>query len=138
MHPIVPWLPLLFLPFFGAFWCLVVFMISRMGWSRLAEAYATIEVPATVSRQTLTYLRLGVAKYNNAARMGITPQGLYLSTWKIFFVGHPPLFISWSAFGPVQEETFLWVKTYTTYISCPSGPVRFQFTSDQLRAALPA
>jgi hypothetical protein len=111
-------------------------MISRMGWSRLAEAYAATEAPA-VYRQTLAYLRIGVAKYNNAARMGITPQGLYLSTWKILFVGHPPLFIPWSAFGPVQEETFLWVKTYTTHISCPGGAVRFQFTSDQLRAALP-
>ncbi|WP_156108948.1 hypothetical protein [Hymenobacter sp. APR13] len=111
-------------------------MISRMGWSRLAEAYAATEAPA-VYRQTLAHLRIGVAKYNNAARMGITPQGLYLSTWKILFVGHPPLFIPWSAFGPVQEETFLWVKTYTTHISCPGGAVRFQFTSDQLRAALP-
>lgn len=107
-----------------------------MGWSRLAAAYTAVEVPAIMNQQTLTYLRIGVAKYNNAARMGITPQGLYLSTWKIFFVGHPPLLIPWSAFGPVQEETFLWMKTYTTHISCPGASVRFQFTSDQLRATL--
>ncbi|MBC6699202.1 hypothetical protein [Hymenobacter sp. BT190] len=132
----MPWLPLLFLPVFGAFWCLVVFMVSRMGWSRLAEAYATTEVPATVNLQTQAYLRIGVAKYNNAARMGLTPQGVYLSTWKIFFVGHPPLFIPWSAFGPVQEETFLWAKTYTSHISRPGGSIRFQFTNDHLRHAL--
>lgn len=138
MHPVVPWLPLLFLPVFGAFWCLVVFMISRMGWRRLAGQYAVAEVPATVNRHTLTYLRIGVAKYNNAARMGITPQGLYLSTWKIFFVGHPPLFIPWAAFGPVQAETFLWATTYATQIECPGESVSFRFTNEQLLAALPA
>lgn len=138
MHPIVPWLPLLFLPVFGAFWCLVVFMISRMGWSSLAEAYAVAEVPAAVNRQTLTYLRIGVAKYNNAARMGLTPQGVYLSTWRIFFVGHPPLLIPWSAFGPVQEETFLWAKTYTTHIRTGPDEVAFSFTGEWLYAALVA
>jgi hypothetical protein len=95
-------------------------------------------VPATVHRQQLSYLRIGPVKYSNSVRAGITPQGVWLTTWKIVYIGHPPLFIPWAAFGPVQEETFLWVKTYTTHISCPGGSVRFQFTSDQLRAALSA
>lgn len=138
MHPIVPWLPLLFLPVFGAFWCLVVFMISRMGWSRLAAQYAVAEVPAAVNRETLTFLRVGVAKYNNAARMGITPQGVYLSTWKIFFVGHPPLFIPWSAFGQLQAQTFLWATTFTTYIRTGAAEVGFTFSSERLRTALEA
>lgn len=138
MHPVVPWLPLLFLPVFGAFWCLVVFMISRMGWSRLAGAYAVTEVPATVNRQLLSYLRVGSVKYNNAVRAGITPQGVWLTTWRIFHIGHPPLFIPWSAFGPVQAETFLWATTYATRIECPGESVGFRFTSKQLLAALPA
>jgi hypothetical protein len=138
MHPIVPWLPLLFLPIFGAFWCLVVFMISRMGWHRLAAQYAVEAVPATAHRETLTFLRVGAANYKNAARAGFTPQGLYLNTWKIFFVGHPPLFIPWSAFGPVQEHSFLWSKTYSTHISSGSGVVPFSFSSDKLLAALSA
>ena len=138
MHPIVPWLPVLLIPVFGAFWCLVVFMISRMGWHRLAAQYAIAEVPATVNRETLTFLRIGVAKYNNAAQAGITLQGLYLTSWKIFFVGHPPLFIPWSAFGPVEEQTFLWSKTYSTRIQSGSDGVSFTFSSDRLFAALSA
>ncbi|SHL77200.1 hypothetical protein [Hymenobacter psychrotolerans] len=136
MHPIVPWLPLLFVPAFGAFWCLVVFLISRMGWSRLASMYAVAGVPATVDRETLTYLLIGTANYKNAARAGITPQGLYLTTWAIFFVGHPPLLLPWSAFGPVQEHTFLWSTPYTTAIRCGTVTVSFRFSSKRLRAAL--
>ncbi|AHJ96988.1 hypothetical protein [Hymenobacter swuensis] len=138
MHPVVPWLPLLFLPVFGAFWCLVVFMISRMGWSRLAGAYAVADVPATVNRQLLSYLRIGPVKYNNAVRAGITPQGVWLTTWKIFYIGHPPLFIPWAAFGPVQVETFLWATTYASHIDCQGESVSFRFTSKQLLEALPA
>jgi hypothetical protein len=53
-------------------------------------------------------------------------------------VDHPPLFIPWSAFWPVQEDKFLWVKTYPTHISCLGGALRFQFNSNQLWGALPA
>ncbi|MBO0356373.1 hypothetical protein J0X19_00310 [Hymenobacter sp. BT186] len=95
-------------------------------------------MPDTVNRETLTFLRVGVANYKNAARVGITPQGLYLTTWKIFFVGHPPLFIPWSAFGPMQEHTFLWSKTYSTHISNGGSSVAFSFSSDRLFAALSA
>lgn len=138
MHPIVPWLPVLFIPVFGAFWCLVVFMISRMGWSRLGAQYAVEAVPATVELETLTFARIGVANYKNVARIGFTLEGLYLSTWKIFVVGHPPLFIPWSAFGPVQTQTFLWSTTHTTHISTDTGQVPFAFSSERLVAALAA
>ncbi|MET4108121.1 hypothetical protein [Hymenobacter sp. UYP22] len=111
-------------------------MISHMGWSRLAAQYAVAAVPATVNQETLTFARIGVAKYNNAARIGFTVEGLYLSTWKIFFAGHPPLFIPWAAFGPVQTQTFLWTTTYTTHISTTAGQVPFAFSSNRLVAAL--
>jgi len=138
MHPIVPWLPVLLLPVFAAFFCLISFMVSRMGWNRLARAYAVEAVPAAVNRELLTFLRIGVANYKNAARAGITPQGLWLTTWKIFFVGHPPLFIPWSAFGPVQEQTFLWTNTYSTYINSGGSQVPFTFSSNRIAAALSA
>lgn len=107
-----------------------------MGWQRLAAQYAVEAVPADVNRETLTLIRIGVANYKNAARAGITPQGLWLTTWKILFIGHPPLFIPWSAFGPVQEQTFLWSKTYSTHIHSGGDSVPFTFSSDRLFAAL--
>ncbi|MBT2557694.1 hypothetical protein J7E24_07855 [Hymenobacter sp. ISL-91] len=121
-----------------AFFGLISLMLSRMGWGRLAGAYAEAAVPAALNRELLSYVRIGPVKYNNAVRAGSTPQGVWLTTWRILYIGHPPLFIPWGAFGPVQEETFLWVKTYTVYLQCPGGAVRFQFTSEQLRAALSA
>ena len=139
MHPIVPWLPVLLIPVFGAFFCLISFMVSRMGWHRLAAQYTVEAVPPDVNLETLTFLRIGVASYKNAARVGITSQGVWLTTWKILFIGHPPLFIPWSAFGPVEEQTFLWSKTYSTRISSGDGnSVAFSFSSDRLFAALSA
>lgn len=138
MHPIVPWLPVLLLPLFAAFFCLIIFLVSRMGWSRLAQQYAVEEVPATVGWMLLAYLRIGVANYKNTVRAGVTPQGLWLSTWKIFFIGHPPLFIPWSAFGSVRVKKFLWTRTCSTTINCHGDYVSFKFTSDLLLNALPS
>ncbi|WP_125429223.1 hypothetical protein [Hymenobacter metallilatus] len=109
-----------------------------MGWSQLAAQFAVEALPATVNQETVTFLRIGVAKYNNAARVGITPQGMYLSTWKIFFLGHPPLYIPWSVFGELRAQTFLWATTYTTHIRTDSGKVAFTFSSERLRMALTA
>ncbi|WP_133256816.1 hypothetical protein [Hymenobacter edaphi] len=133
----MPWLPLLFVPAFAALLGLVSFMVSRMGWSRLAAHYAVAEVPAGVERELLGYVRIGPAKYNNAVRAGLTPQGLWLTTWKIFFIGHPPLFIPWSAFGPVRRQQFLWATTYATHLTSGSDTVSFQFSSERLLRALP-
>lgn len=138
MHPLVPWLPLLLLPAFVGVFCLISFLVSRMGWNRLATCYAAAAVPATINRMLLAYVRIGVANYKNSVRAGITPKGVWLTTWKIFFVGHPPLFIPWSAFGPVRAQKFLWATSYSTDIDCDGSSVRFTFSSDRLRQALPA
>jgi hypothetical protein len=137
MHPIVPWLPLLLLPAFAGLFCLISFMVSLMGWKRLAKQYAVAERPNFPNRTLLAYLRIGVANYQNSVWAAVTPQGLGLTTWKIFFIGHPPLLIPWSAFGPVRGQKFLWVTSYTTDINCGTYSVRITFRSDWLRQALP-
>ncbi|GAB3290567.1 hypothetical protein GCM10027348_07890 [Hymenobacter tenuis] len=138
MHSIVPWLPVLFIPVFVAFFGLISFLVAQMGWSRLARVYAVAEVPATVERTLLTYLRIGMANYKNSVRAGSTPEGVWLTTWKIFYLGHPPLFIPWSAFGPVQEQKFLWATSYVTVVNCGQDSVKLTFSSEQLRQALSA
>ncbi|MCR5889389.1 hypothetical protein LRS06_16760 [Hymenobacter sp. J193] len=138
MHPVVPWLPLLLLPVVVAFLGLISFILSRMGWARLAGQYAVAKVPYTVQRELLGYLRIGPVSYKNSARAGITPQGLWLSTWKILYLGHPPLFVPWSAFGPVRAQQFLWARTYATYISSGNDQISFSFSNERVLAALNA
>jgi hypothetical protein len=94
-------------------------------------------MPPALYRMLLAYVRIGVANYKNVVRAAATPEGLWLTTWKVFFIGHPPLFIPWSAFGPVRAQKFLWATSYTTDIGCGSTSVRFTFSSDWLRQALP-
>jgi hypothetical protein len=138
MHPFLPWLPLLFPIFFIGLFSLVSFLVSQMGWQRLARCYAAAAVPATLDRMLLAYVRIGVANYKNVVRAGVAPEGLWLNTWKIFFIGHPPLCIPWSAFGPVRAQKFLWTTSYVTDVDCGGSSVRFTFSSDRLRHALPA
>ncbi|TGE08447.1 hypothetical protein [Hymenobacter fodinae] len=138
MHPLLPWLPLLFPIFFVGLFSLVSFIVSQLGWQRLARCYAAEAVPATLDRMLLAYLRIGMANYKNVVRTGVTPEGLWLTTWKIFFIGHPPLCIPWSAFGPVRTRKFLWATSYITHIDCGGSSVQFIFSSDRLREALPA
>ncbi|TGD82485.1 hypothetical protein EU557_01480 [Hymenobacter wooponensis] len=113
-------------------------MVSRMGWHRLAKQYAVETVPATVERTLLAHVRIGLANYKNSVRAGATSQGLWLTTWKIFFLGHPPLFVPWAAFGPIRAQKFLWVTSYSTDIDCGGYSVRFMFSSDWLRQTIPA
>jgi hypothetical protein len=54
--------------------------------------------------------RIGEAKYNGVLRIAHDPFGLYLSVMFLFRVGHPPLFIPWSAFGPVTVTKELWTE----------------------------
>ncbi|WP_345070485.1 hypothetical protein [Hymenobacter fastidiosus] len=65
------------LPVFGAFFGLISFLLSRLGWSRLAKQYAVAAVPATVDRTLLAYVRIGPVNYRNAVRAGITPPGVW-------------------------------------------------------------
>ncbi|QJX48038.1 hypothetical protein HMJ29_14260 [Hymenobacter taeanensis] len=137
MQSVLPWLPLLLLPFLAGLFTLISFLVSRLGWSRLARQYAVAAVPGAVERKLLAYVRIGFANYKNSVKAGATPQGLWLTTWKIFFLGHPPLCIPWSAFGPVQAHKFLWTTRYITTVNSGSDTVRFIFTNPWLRQMLP-
>ncbi|TGE25028.1 hypothetical protein E5K00_07465 [Hymenobacter aquaticus] len=131
-------LPFLLVGGFVAFWCLVVKLISLLGWRRLARYYAVPAVPAG-RVFSLTRAHIGSVKYDRSVRATATAQGLGLSTMALFSIGHPPLLIPWVAFGPIQAEKFLWVTTYTTRISLPdAGSMQLSFTgSELLRAAQP-
>ncbi|TGE18367.1 hypothetical protein [Hymenobacter elongatus] len=132
----MPWLPLLFIPVVVAFIGLISTMLSRMGWGHLAKQYAVSEKPTVATSILMTYFSIGVVSYKNAATAGIAPEGLVLTTWAILFIGHPPLVIPWSAFGPVRGQKFLWSTTYSTTIDCHGEALSVQFSSDRVLEAL--
>ena len=102
---------------FVAFWCLISGLISLGGWSQLAPSFRTEKLNGGPIR-SFQSLIIGGGQYNGALSIGVWDEGLYLRPLLIFRVGHPPLLIPWSAFGPLREEKFwmsrVWVCEVTT------------------------
>ncbi|MCC7502355.1 MAG: hypothetical protein IT229_07480 [Flavobacteriales bacterium] len=108
-HPL-PFHPAWFALGFPLFWCLISFMIGHTsGWGRMHERYGGPPGPVPPCR-SFQAGRIGGAKYNGVLRIAHDPFGLYLSVIFLFRVGHPPLFIPWSAIGAVSRSMELWME----------------------------
>jgi len=84
----------------GAFWCLIVWLISLFsGWQMLAEQYAAEKTGRTAGgtwRHAVTG-RIGIGRYRNVLSVATTADGMFLDVMPFFRVGHPQLFIPLSA-----------------------------------------
>jgi hypothetical protein len=88
--------PLILLIIFPLFWCGVVYLMSRMGWNKLAEHHQTdLERPnnAVLTSGTLR----SIINYSGMLYLGSTEDGIHLSVMKLFSVGHPSLFVPWDS-----------------------------------------
>lgn len=138
MNNYVLLIPPLGLAFFVGLWCLVVKVLAMSGWQRLATHYQVDRLPA-VPMFRLGQASVGGIRYRGAMQAGASAEGLSLKTGFPFGIGHPPLLIPWSAIGPLQAETSLWMTFYSTEIQTGAGgSLTFTFTSnDLLEAARP-
>lgn len=77
-------------------WCAVVWFISRYtGWARLAKAYPQAH-PFRGKQYHFGCLKMkGAGGYNNCVVYGADDQGIYLSMWPVFRIGHPAMFLPW-------------------------------------------
>jgi hypothetical protein len=120
---------------FVAFWCLILKMLSLVGWRRLAQ----FQVPASLvgKGNYLGWATLGGARYQGIIKASTLAEGLALEVLFLFRIGHPPLLVPWSAIGPVLTEKILWSTVYTTEIRTSSGgSVTFEFSNDRLASEL--
>ena len=96
--PPSPWLwllvPLLFAVIFPLFWCFVLWLISQMGWQRVAASYAATVMPEgrVWSGQ---YGMVGLASYKGTLRIQVAESGLFLENQWPFRIAHRRLFIPW-------------------------------------------
>lgn len=107
-HPLVlvPFLPFLF----AAFWCSIVFVISRIsGWSLLARRFR-LEFPFTATTWRWQSARMRwLANYNNCLTVGSDPSGLCLSPFFLFRTGHPPLLVPWPEISIYRRRKVVFV-----------------------------
>lgn len=94
-------------------WCLRCKIISLFGWKQLASRH-TAFLPAEgehLAGQSLHLSLLG--NYKGCITFHVSKSGLGISVMRIFAVGHPPLFLPWSAVRYLKEhQAFLGQKYF--------------------------
>jgi hypothetical protein len=96
-----------FIVLFPIVWVAVCILLSRMsGWHKLAEKYIRIDfVSGEKWRFRSARLRHSVG-YNGCVNFYANREGLGISIFFPFRVGHPPLFIPWTDISISKETKF--------------------------------
>lgn len=102
---------ILFPLFFVGMWCAVCLVLSTMGgWRRLAESFPAKGRPSG-KRFFMQAGKVGQVNYGSCLTIHSSADGLHLSVWLPFRLGHPPLFIPWSAIRNPTTQRFLWMES---------------------------
>src|SRR5690348_11958136 len=92
--PVMNNFPFAYFPFFfiGG-WIAVTFIISRLGWSKLAYEYKTDPELFTGNKIGLISARINFTNYNNCLSLAYNDQGLLFKLIFLFRLFHPPILI---------------------------------------------
>lgn len=104
---------------FVTIWCVVVYLLATLsGWARLAQVYRADERPegTRFGRQSG---KIGWVTYNNCLTIVVNRQGLHLTLFPLFRIGHPPLSIPWSEFHRLREKHVLRWRFFVAEIGEP-------------------
>jgi hypothetical protein len=113
-------LVILFPFFFVGMWCAVSLILSTLGgWRRLAESFPARGEPSG-RRFSMQGGRVGPVKYGGCLTIYSSPEGLYLSVWLPFRLGHPPLFIPWDAVRNATARRSFWAERIVFDVGSPS------------------
>jgi hypothetical protein len=112
-HPSV--FAVIFPIYFLSLWLLVSATISFVGgWHSLAKVYRTaVEFNGAKWGMQSGQMRW-LASYNNILTIGVSPQGLYLSSMFLFRFMHPPLLVPWGEIRVQRKKG--WVFEYVTFM----------------------
>jgi hypothetical protein len=94
--------------FFVALWITASFMISKMGWSKLADRYET-NLPFEGTRVGIISATINGVSYKNSLILRYNQDGLYLRPTFLFRLFHKPLFIPWMEIKSVRERKMIFV-----------------------------
>jgi len=79
------------------FWFFISGLVARMsGWKALAEVYPLLSDPTGPKLRFQSASLRWSTNYTGIVHFSIDSQGLYLSVFVLFKIGHPPMFIPWS------------------------------------------
>ena len=112
---------LLLFPFiFVGMWCAVSLVLSTIGgWRRSAQSFPARGEPSG-KRFFMQGGKVGQVTYSGCLTVYSSPEGLYLSVWLPFRLGHPPLFIPWDSVRNATTRRFLWTESVVFDAGSPS------------------
>ena len=104
---------------FAGMWCGVIFLLSMLGgWRDLAESFPDRGQPCDRSFRMQSG-RLGFINYSSILTIHSGPQGLRVAVLGPFRLGHPSLFIPWSAIHNATTKRSLWMETVSFELGSP-------------------
>ncbi len=108
-----------FTVFFVSLWVFVLFIISLVGgWARLATCYRA-PGPFEGPQWHLQSGHLSLTRYKGVLTFGADREGLYLATFLLFRISHPPLWIPWSEITMTESHRFLFMHMALTFAQVP-------------------
>ena len=109
-----------FVVIFPLFWCLVVWMLSRMsGWHGLARHYASGDRQVTGDRHTGVTGMVGGVSYRHVLTVHFTADGFFIEPMALFKIGQPRLFIPWSDVTRSGSVNVLWWRATRLAVGHP-------------------
>ena len=111
--------PGMFTLIFPLFFCGIIFLISRLGWGRFANEFATdYGKPSGGESASFQSLRIGPLfpgmNYNNIVTIAASSEGLFLApSFFLFRIGHRDLLIPWNRIDAITAGKSLWFDTHT-------------------------
>ena len=96
--------------FFTALWVSITFAMSYIGgWGKVGRQYPAAGAPPLGRALKNVTGMFGMARYKYVLTVITADDGLYIENRKVFRVGHPPLFIPFSAIFHARKQTlFFW------------------------------
>ncbi len=105
---------------FPAFWCAVVWLISRIGgWRALAKRYRSGDRPVKGEMANSVLGMVGLASYRYTLVAHFTDDGFFLETMILFRIGHPRLFIPWSDIAEVRPTKWMLIESTRLTVGSP-------------------
>ena len=97
-----------FVLLFTLLWCGICLLLAHLGgWQVLAQRFRATAPPGGTRHAGVT-ARIGGVNYKTALTVHSGAQGIHLAVFALLKMGHPDLFIPWSAIEGREQVDFLW------------------------------
>lgn len=110
---------ILFPFFFVGIFLLVIYFLSRKGWSALINQYRFYG-DFSGERVGISSANINGVNYNNCLLFKINQQGVFIRPILFFRLFHPPVFIPWHDIKTVRDKKILFIKLKELVIGDPT------------------